>query len=43
MQVRLAFDEKELAARLKRAMQKELEEEGYKLNEIVDEMLSTKF
>ncbi len=43
VQVRLAFDKKELAARLKRAMQKELEEEGDKLNGIVDEMLSTKF
>lgn len=43
VQLQLAFDKKELAARLKRAMQKELEEEGDQLNDIVDEMLSKKF
>lgn len=43
VQVRMAFDKKELGARLKRALQKELEEEGDYLNAIVDEMLSSKF
>ncbi len=43
VQVRLAFDKKELAARLKRNLQKELEEEGDELNDIVDDILSTKF
>lgn len=44
VQVRLAFDKKELAARLKRNMQKELEQEGdEELNGIVDEVLSNKF
>ena len=44
VQVRLAFDKKELAARLKRNMQKELEKEGdEELNGIVDEVLSNKF
>lgn len=44
VQVRLAFDKKELAARLKRNMQKELEQEGdEELNGIVDEVLSSKF
>lgn len=43
VQVGLAFDKKELAARLKRNLQKELEEEGDELNDIVDEMLSEKF
>ena len=43
VQVRMAFDKKELGARLKRALQKELEEEGDSLNAIVDEMLSSKF
>lgn len=44
VQVRLAFDKKELAARLKRNMQKELEQEGdEELNGIVDEILSGKF
>ena len=43
VQVRLAFDKKELAARLKRNMQKELEEEGDELNGLVDEILSSKF
>ncbi len=37
--VRLAFDKKELAARLKRQMQQELEDEGDALNEVVDEMM----
>lgn len=43
VQVRLAFDKKELAARIKRNMQKELEQEGDELNSIVDEVLSSKF
>lgn len=43
VQVRIAFDKKELAARLKRNMQKELENEGDELNGIVDDILSTKF
>lgn len=43
VQVRLAFDKKELAARLKRAMQKELEQEGDELNGIVDEVLRGNF
>ena len=43
VQVRLAFDKKELSARLKRAMLKELETDGDKLNDIVDEVLSKKF
>lgn len=43
VQVRLAFDKKELSSRLKRALQKELEQEGDELNDIVDEILSTKF
>lgn len=43
VQVRIAFDKKELAARLKRNMQKELEEEGDELNSLIDEILSTKF
>lgn len=44
VQVRLAFDKKELAARLKRNMQKELEKEGdEELNGIVDDVLSNKF
>ncbi len=43
VQVRIAFDKKELAARLKRNMQKELEEEGDELNDIVDEILNSKF
>ncbi len=43
VQVRIAFDKKELAARLKRNMQKELEEEGDELNDLVDEILSSKF
>lgn len=43
VQVRIAFDKKELAARLKRAMQKELEQEGDELNDIVDEVLRGNF
>lgn len=39
VQVRLAFDKKELAARLKRMMQQELETEGDELNDLVDEVL----
>lgn len=43
VQVRLAFDKKELAARMKRAMQKELEMEGDELNGIVDDVLKGDF
>ena len=43
VQVRLAFDKKELSARLKRNLKKELEDEGDELNDIVDEMLNSKF
>lgn len=43
VQVRMAFDKKELAARLKRNMQRELEAEGDELNKIVDEVLSNNF
>ncbi|MGM9688842.1 MAG: hypothetical protein ACI3YD_07295 [Alloprevotella sp.] len=39
VQVRLAFDKKELAARLKRQMQQQLEAEGDELEELVDEVL----
>ncbi len=42
VQVRLAFDKKELAAQLKRNMQKEMEDEGDELNGIVDDILSSK-
>lgn len=37
--VRLAYDKKELMARLKRNMQKELEQEGDELNGLVDEII----
>lgn len=40
LQVRLAFDKKEVAARLKRDLQKELEAEGDELNVIVDSVLN---
>lgn len=41
VQVQVAFDKKELAARLKRNIQKELEQEGDEdLNDIVDYVLS---
>lgn len=43
VQVRIAFDKKELSARLKRTMQKELEQEGDELNDIVDEVLRGNF
>lgn len=44
VQVQLAFDKKELAARLKRNMQKELEQEGdEELGGIVNDVLSNKF
>lgn len=42
VQVRLAFDKKELVARLKRNMQKELEMEGDSLDSLVDDILCTK-
>lgn len=41
VQVRIAFDKKEVAARLKRALQKELETEGDELNGIVDDALNS--
>lgn len=41
VQVRLAFDKKELEARLKRNMQKELEMEGDTLDSIMDNVLGT--
>lgn len=37
--VRLAYDKKELMARMKRNIQKQLEEEGDELNELVDEII----
>lgn len=43
VQVRIAYDKKELAARIKRNLQKELEQEGDGLNGIVDEVLGSKF
>lgn len=42
VQVRIAFDKKELAARLKRALQKELEIEGDELNKVVDDLINKK-
>lgn len=42
VQARFAFDKKEIAARLKRNMAAQLEEEGDKLNDIVDEVLKSK-
>lgn len=39
VQVRLAFDKKEIAARIKRNMAKQLEEEGDELEKIVDEII----
>lgn len=42
VQVRMAFDKKEISSRLKRNMQKELEAEGDKLNSIVDEVIENK-
>lgn len=39
VQVRLAFDKREIAAKLKRNMQKELEMEGDKLGGIVEEVI----
>lgn len=41
VQVRIAFDKKEVAARLKRALQKELELEGDELNSMVDDALKS--
>lgn len=41
VQVRVAYDKKELAANLKRRMQKELEEEGDELNGLVDEVVKS--
>ncbi len=42
VQVRLAFDKKELTARMKRNLQKELESEGDVLNSLIDEVFSNK-
>ena len=42
VQVRLAFDKKELTARMKRNLQKELESEGDALNPVIDEVFSNK-
>lgn len=42
IQVRLAFDKKELLARLKRNMQKELEMEGDSLDSLVEDIVCTK-
>lgn len=39
--VRIAYDKKELMARLKRNMQKELEQEGDELNGLVDEIVKS--
>lgn len=41
VQVRIAFDKKEVAARLKRALQKEIEMEGDQLNNMVDDALKS--
>lgn len=43
VQVRIAFDKKEVSARLKRALQKELELEGDQLNEMVDDSIKNVF
>lgn len=40
VQVRLAFDKKEIAARIKRALQKELEMEGDELKDLVNDTLN---
>lgn len=40
VQVRIAFDKKEIMARIKRNMQKELEREGDSLNSIVDDVFN---
>lgn len=42
VQVRIAFDKKELMARLKRNMQKQLEDEGDELNGLVDYVIMQK-
>ena len=41
VQVRIAFDKKEVSARLLRALQKELELEGDQLNRLIDEVLNS--
>ena len=43
VQVRIAVDKKELQARLKRNLQKELENEGDELNKLIDEVVNSKF
>lgn len=43
VQVRLAVDKKELQARLKRNMLKEMEKEGDELNSIVDDVIKNNF
>lgn len=40
VEVRVAFDKRELSARLKRKMQQELEQEGDELNDLVDQVLA---
>jgi len=42
VQVRIAFDRKELVARMKRNLQKELEGDGDKLFEVIDEVVGNK-
>lgn len=42
VQVRIAFDKKELAARIKRNLKKELESEGDQLLEIIDDVFNSK-
>ncbi len=42
VQVAIAFDRKELVARIKRNLQKELENDGDKLYDVVDEVFSSK-
>lgn len=42
VQVRLAFDKKEIAARIKRKMLAEMEKEGDEMNKVVDEVLNSK-
>ena len=43
VQVRLAFDKRELQARLKRNLQRELEQEGDQLDSTVQDVICTKF
>lgn len=43
VQVRIAFDKQELMSRLRRNLQQELQQDGDELEEIVDEIIGTKF